>query len=362
MKKDILFVIAFVLCCSHALAQGCIAVRNLVGFGQFALPKYEEEPTKWLINVNTRYFKFEKEYWGTDNQDVKTEDQKPTRVFVADVSITRMLDKGWSFTIDIPVTAGERSSWQEHPAGKATKTKYTTRSFGLSDIRVTAYKWLWDVSELHKGNIQIGVGIKLPTGDYRFQDYYHGDSLLVMAPVNQSIQLGDGGTGFSLEANGFYTVNKTINLYANAFYLFSPRDVNGTYAFGIAQASKDQINATATINSVADGFTVRAGANFSIENLTLGIGGRFEGSPVHDLIGLSNGNRRAGSVGSIEPGLNYRWNRTVVYAFVPFSVYRNAKQIVPDQRLDQMDPATAPHKSQGGFSDYMVFFGVLFMM
>ena len=121
-----------------------------------------------------------------------------------------------------------RETWQEHGGVVGDHVKHTTNSFGLSDIRVAGYKWLFDVTEVHKGNIQVGLGLKLPTGDYRYQDFFYETAGKVSAPVNPTIQLGDGGLGITTEVNAFYTLNKLISLYANAFYLLSPRDINGT--------------------------------------------------------------------------------------------------------------------------------------
>ena len=71
-------------------------------------------------------------------------------------------------------------------------------------MRFTAYKWLFKTSVRQKGNIQLGLGVKLPTGDYKYQDYfYRNDSTKVLASVNPSIQLGDGGTGIIGELNSF---------------------------------------------------------------------------------------------------------------------------------------------------------------
>ena len=78
----------------------------------------------------------------------------------------------------------------------------------------------------------MGLGIKLPTGDYKVQDYfYKNDSTKVLAPVNGSIQLGDGGTGIITQLNTFYFLSKNISLYANLYYLINPRDHNGVLNF-----------------------------------------------------------------------------------------------------------------------------------
>jgi len=348
--------------------QGCIPVRNLVGFGQFAKPEYDPlnlQPTKWLFNVNSRYYKSFQIFDGTSKVYEAPEDRKVNNTFVINFSLTRMLEKGWSYAIDVPIVAANRTSWQEH--NPKTKVRQTTSTFGLGDIRITLYKWLWDVSMSHRGNVQLGLGIKLPTGDYRYQDYFYKATGPVLAPVNPTIQLGDGGTGITIEANTFYTVNKTITLYGNIFYLLNPRDQNGV---SNATGGSPQVpghptipvgtikKATADINSVPDAYTMRAGANFSFKDFTFWAGVRLEGQPVHDLIGSSNGQRRAGNIVSVEPGLNYQLKQTILYVFVPIPVYRATKQTVPDKRISNSmnDYVSSP----GGFANYLIFAGAVF--
>src|SRR5258706_7691450 len=161
MKKFSL-TIALLVASFVALSQGCIPVRNLVGFGQFAKPEYDplnQEPIKWLVNVNSRSYKSFQTFDGSSKVEEAEADQKVNHVFVMDLSVTRMLERGWSYTIDVPIAAADRTTWQEHDP--TTKIKHTTNSFGLGDIRVTVYKWLFDVSVPHRGNVQLGLGLKL---------------------------------------------------------------------------------------------------------------------------------------------------------------------------------------------------------
>jgi len=355
MKKLTLLFFALLAFVSIAKPQGCIAIRNLTGFGQFSLPEVNGEPIKWLLNANSRYSQFHKTYDGNKVKPVAEEDQPFSQTFIIDFSVTRIYEKGWSVTADIPFMAGSRKTWQEHNVD--TKEKRTTSTFGLGDIRITAYKWLFDVSTYHRGNIQFGLGLKLPTGDYRYQDYFHKNTGTVVAPVNSTIQLGDGGLGISTEMNAFYSISKVISLYANAFYLLSPRDHNGVSNTTGNTASPAAIEAGANVNSVPDAYTLRAGANFTRKNVVLWGGVRMEGSPVHDLVGNSNGQRRAGYAVSVEPGINYKFKKSILFAFVPVSIYRVTKQTVPDQRISQITGQYVP--SPGGMADYLIFVGVL---
>jgi len=365
MKKLTLLLFALLAVLSVARPQGCIAIRNLTGFGQFTIPEVNGEPVKWLVNANSRYSQFRKTFDGSNEKPTPVENQPFSQTFILDFSLARIFENGWSVAADIPFMAASRETWQEH--NTITKEKRTTSSFGLADIRVAAYKWLLDVSTYHNGNIQAGLGLKLPTGDYRYQDYFHKSTGTVIAPVNNTIQLGDGGLGITAEINAYYTISKVINLYANAFYLFSPRDQNGVSSLtggkpgvpGHPEISDSVVVAAGgTVNSVADAFTLRGGVNFTLKKLVLWGGVRMEGSPVHDAIGASNGTRRAGYAVSVEPGINYKFNRSAIFAFVPIPVYRTTKQTVPDKIISD---ATGTHiSSPGGMMDYLIFVGMLF--
>jgi hypothetical protein len=356
MKNLIFLIVAMMMCSSMAKAQGCIPIRNLIGFGQFAKPEYDaldQEPVKWLVNVNNRYFRAVHTYEGSTRLNMTPLQENEMRVYTLNISAMRMLDKGWSYAIDVPIISGSRTAWREHNVPDSTR--YTTHSFGLGDVRLTVYKWLLDTSVPHRGNVQMGLGIKLPTGDYRYQDYFYKPEK-VLAPVNPSIQLGDGGTGFTVEVNTFYNLNQTINLYGNLFYLFNPRDHNGVSSLTGSNPPPDApiIKAGGNVTSVPDSYSVRGGANFSKRNVTFWSGIRMEGSPVHDVIGASNGQRRAGKIISVEPGINYRLSKSVIYAFTLVPFYKATRQTVPDKRLDRPSP--------GGFADYLIFVGATFKL
>ena len=88
------------------------------------------------------------------------------------------------------------------------------------------------------------------------------------------------------------------------------------------------------------------------------MGARMEGQPTYDLIGESNGSRRAGYTISVEPGVNYQIKKTTLYLFVPLTVQRKTQQTVPDK---QRSAITGTHfVSGGGFADYMIFLGAVF--
>ena len=92
--------------------------------------------------------------------------------------------------------------------------------------------------------------------------------------------------------------------------------------------------------------------SYTKDKLSLSVGGRLEGIPVNDLVGGSNGNRRAGYNLSIEPGISYNMNNTSFIVYVPIMMKQATRQTVPDKK------AGNDVLLSGGFADYLVFAGV----
>ena len=224
-------------------------------------------------------------------------------------------------------------------------------------MRISLYRWLIDPARQRSWNVQAGLGLKLPTGDYRYQDYFHrNDTLRVLGPVDQSIQLGDGGTGFTFELNGYYTFSSRISAYANFFYLLNPREQNGVSTARGGLPTAAQISYGSHVMSVPDQYMVRGGMNYQVNNFTLSAGLRRECIPVYDLIGGSNGFRRPGYVVSIEPGLTWQTKRITWYGFMPVAVERNRTQSVPDKIRTQKTGVYA--HGDAAFADYAINLGM----
>lgn len=360
MKKAFILFLAFAFMHSNPVrSQGCVVVRNISGFGQYNLSDNAFSTSNWQINLNTRYFKAFRDFKGTEDQKTPARNQSIVHSFSMDLSVSRFLHKGWSYNISLPIIVNSRSTTLEH--GGANTPRYTTHSFGIGDLRLTLYKWLLRPSVSQKGNVQIGLGIKLPTGDYKYQDYFvRNDSTKVLAPVNPSIQLGDGGTGIITEMNGFYLFNRSVSVYGNFYYLISPREQNGvSTTFGRTPTSL-QLKTGNTEASVTDQFSARVGINLNLNKLSLSAGLRHEGVPVYDLFGGSNGTRRAGYNLSVEPGIIYKMKRATYYAYIPVMISRKVKQNVPDKKETEIKGAYT--LTQGGFANYLVFVGVSFKL
>lgn len=356
MKQIVSLLLSTLLCIilsDNASAQGCVAIRSTGGICTME-HGHSESPSKWVLNVNNRYFKSFRHFVGTKEQKqrVANGSEVINHSYTLDLTLTRNLNKWWSFSIDAPIVANTRSSLYEHDG----KNRFSTHSFGLGDVRLSAYRWVVDPAKMPKGNIQFGLGIKLPTGDYKYQDVFHkNDSTLVLGPVDQSIQLGDGGLGFSTEMNAYYNISKVFSLYGNLYYLLSPREQNGTLTSRGGTPSATSIKNGSFVMSVPDQYMIRAGANVTLKDLTVSVGFRDECLPSHDLIGGSKGFRRPGYILSVEPGLTYNFKKINVYAYVPIALERNRTQSVAD--IFQTKLTGVYTKGDAAFADYAVNVG-----
>lgn len=344
-----------------AFSQGCVAIRSTGGMSCGIQSALAKDSSGWMLNVNNRYFKSYKHFVGTEEQTERVENGTNVinHSYAMDLFLIKNLTNRWSVGFDLPILSNTRSSLYEHGGNTAGKSaRRTTTSFGIGDIRFAVYRWLLDPNKHSRFNVQAGVGLKLPTGNYQYEDYfYKNDSIKVLGPVDQSIQLGDGGTGITTEINTFFNATHSLSFYGNFYYLVSPREQNGVSTARGGVPSASSIVYGSNVMSTPDQWMARAGASYMINRLTMSVGYRREEIPVYDAVGGSNGFRRPGYVESVEPGLVYALKKMNIYLYVPVAFVRNRTQSVPDKiRTEktgvyaQGDAAFADYSINAGFS------------
>jgi len=331
MKTFMIF-LGTILISTFAYSQGCIIVRNVSGLGQYNLTSKSFSTSNWQININNRYFRAYRDYKGKVDLHTPPPNQNVINSFSTDFDITRLLPHGWSLDLGFPIEANSRTTNSEH--GGPNTARHTTSAYGMGDLQFTVLKWLLKPTDNQRGNIQIGLGIKFPTGDFKKQGYfYRNDTTRILSILNPAIQLGDGGTGIIVELNTYYFLNskKTISLYGNFYYLANPTDINGTqYTQGRPETPANILLGAYDV-SVIDVFSIRAGINYDVKNWSFSAGIRDEGAPVYDLIGKSDGIRRSGYTLSAEPGIIYKFKSVSIYSYVPFLLSHEVKQSALDK-------------------------------
>ena len=336
-------------------AQGCVAIKSNGGYCTMPDHKDAKDMQSWTLSINNRYFRSYKHFVGTAEQKQRVDQgtQVINHANTTDFNLFRSLKKGWSVAIDVPVIFNTRSSLYEHGG----KKRHSTNSYGLGDIRLAAYKWIIDPVKKSKANVQLGFGIKLATGDYKYQDkFFVNDSTNILGPVDQSIQLGDGGLGFTTEINAYYKIIKNLGLYGDFYYLFNPREQNGTSTARGSAPSATAVRYGSDVMSVPDQYMIRAGVNYKIKHLTISAGIRDERLPAFDLVGGSNGFRRPGYILALEPGLTYQFKKIDIYAYVPYALKRSRLQSVPDKIRTKLTGVYS--QGDAAFADYAVNVGL----
>jgi hypothetical protein len=361
MKSIYIFILilSMIVPAAEVTAQGCVAIRSSGGMN-CTLLQNPKDSSGWMMNINNRYFKSYKHFVGKEEQEERVENgtEVINHTYTMDIFLLKSINHRWSIGVDLPINVNSRSSLYEHGGNLGGKgARHSTNSYGIGDIRVSAYRWLWNPLTHSRWNVQAGLGIKLPTGDYQYQDYFiKNDSVKVLGPVDQSIQLGDGGTGFTAELNMFYNISRSFSIYGNMFYLLNPREQNGvsTARGGTPTAASKAYGSD--VMSVPDQFMIRGGINYSFYNMTASLGFRHEQVNVYDLVGGSNGFRRPGYVQAIEPGFIYMLKKINFYAYVPVALVRNRTQSVPDKIRTDITGVYA--QGDAAFADYAVNVGV----
>jgi hypothetical protein len=293
----------------------------------------------WLISVGYRYQPSSRHFVGTVEQKQRelAHNQIQNIYHLFDVSIERQLTPRWSVGTSIPVLLAYRNQLY-NPRGEY-------RARGIGDMTVGARAWLFKPPTEGGGNVAVGVSLKLPTGKNNYTGLAtdaRGNQIVAVA--DQSIQAGDGGTGFAIDLQAYKPVFFRSTLYFAGSYLFNPRDTNGVPTMRTRPGE--------TVMSVADQYLYRGGIARQvpkIRNLTVTFGGRMEGVPVRDAFGKSNGFRRPGYAISIDPGFLVSYRGSVFSCSVPFAVERNRRRSVSDI-------ANGIH-GDAAFADYTLVFG-----
>lgn len=342
-----------ILIMQNAYSQGCVAVRH---FGVCSADMTHNTFGKGDIQagLNYRYFKSFRHFRGTQEEPdrVSNGTEVINHSHNWEYNINYWLSSKTNLTMGIPTQINSRSSLYEH----GRTERHTSFSRGLGDIRFGIQQWLVQPGS-KSWNIQLGSSVKLPTGNFNSSDIFYNVGINgspEVRPVDQSIQLGDGGFGLILESQMYVKLSEKVYLSAGAFYLINPREVNGTRTF---REKLSPTLANEAIMSVPDQFSTRLAANFSISPLSsLSIGARYEEVPVNDLIGGSAGFRRPGNILSAEPVYSYMKNNISISFGLPIAIRRERPQSYTD--LEYQRQTGTFRMGDAAFADYAINAGI----
>jgi hypothetical protein len=338
------------------LAQGCVVARGTgVMAGHTAADQEGPGDGKLQTAVAYRWFKSDRAFVGT-HEIGRPPGVDINRSHFIDVAITYAFNERFGATLTIPYARHERSSVATD-AGGAILQRFSTHNSGLADLRLVANGWVLDPKSHPKGNVQLGIGVDLPTGDKDARDAFptfdpsSGQLALVRRPVDQSIQLGDGGYGVLLSFYGLRQATERLALIAEGTYAVTPEETNGVRSLSDSPFEREL--------SIADSYALRAGLRYELApalGVRVELSGRIEGVPVHDVVGGSDGFRRPGYTVYVEPGVSAALGTYSLSLYAPIAVQRDRQRSVGDMRLTE---ATGVFQhGPAAFADYLVMFSL----
>lgn len=336
-------------------AQGCVAIRHFSTAVGNTMENNYLGAGDIQFGSNYRYFKSFRHFKGTHEEPdrLANETEVINHSHSWDFFLTVGISNRWYGSVTIPTVINTRSSLYEHGRNE----RHQSFSRGLADIRVGAGYWLFDPVTHENGNLALGLGIKLPTGNFNATDVFYNvgpEGSPEIRPVDQSIQPGDGGFGFTLDFQFYQKLADKLFAYGSGFYLVNPRETNGIRTF---RETLSEYLANEAITAVPDQFALRAGASYAIsEVISASLGARYEGVPVKDIIGGNDGFRRPGTVLSIDPGFAFMKNNFSFNVNVPFAVRRERPQSYTDKEMEEL--TGVPRSGDAAFADYLINVGV----
>lgn len=308
-----------------AFPQGCVVARSN---GEQGGPESEGgylAPGDWQFSIDYRHqFSFI-HFVGPTEQSYRVADgtQVENKINLENFTATYQLSWRFSIEADIPVLLASRHT-------NDSPVIYTSQ--GIGDSSVMLQGWVWNPKDNKRGNIQLGIGLLLPTGKDNVANTV--DALNGKGPtttiVDYSIQPGQGSWGIPLSWVTYKNWSSN-QLYFNGSYLMMLQDTNNVLRTG---AAPNPITLT-QYNAVMDQYLLEGGVAHplrKVPGLTITFGPRMEGVPARNLlpVGEDLGFRRPGFAISLEPGVQYARNGNIFTVTVARAIYRDRTRSVPD--------------------------------
>jgi hypothetical protein len=331
-------IVAQTLIASSSPAQGCEPIRfttpvNLGGQGEAY-----QRGGEWQLTVAYRRLVSTEFFVGTqENSAQGPGGESPIfriHTFVADAAYA-FRDR-YRLRLSVPVSTGSETRYW--PDG----VKRTQTATGIGDVSVMGEAWVLEPRTHQTGNVSLGLGLKAPTGRHTIAGHFYTATSATAYPTAQQIQPGDGGWAVLLQGQAFHQLASRVNAYAFGSYMVSPK----------ARSDVRRVPVTGPFWSVPDVYSARLGAAFLVlpeYGLTMSLGGRIDGIPVHDLVGGGDEDtvKPSAVVAFADPGLSFTRGRGTWTASVPYRFYVDRLKSIQEQRTGMLNG--------GGFAKYLVF-------
>lgn len=312
-------------------AQGCILARSPE---QSGLPTGEGgvlEPGHFQVTIGERHQFSYQHFVGDVYQEYRAQagNQVENRINLLTSNLTYQWTPRVSFEIDAPWLFASRKS-QNSPI------KYAAS--GLGDTIMGANFWVRNPENAPRNNFSAGLGVLMPTGNDDVENTVNtnttgtGPAVEVTAPVDYSIQPGNGGWGLVMQWQGYIRSGKSLVFYFDGDYIATQGGTNGVQR-GATLSSTQPLN---NYVAISDQYLMEAGISYPlhiarVKALSATFGPRDEGVPAYNLFPNSNaGFRRPGFAVTAGPGAQYYRGPNSITAGVYKAVHRDRTGSYPD--------------------------------
>jgi len=329
----------------RASAQGCEPIRftspvYLGGEGQAYQPGRE-----WQVTIAYRRLHSNEWFIGTkESSNLAPGGRAPKfriHTFVAGASYA--FNDRFRVSLNLPVSVG--SFTRVWPDG----ARHEQNASGIGDATLTGDAWVLEPRTHERGNLAIGLGVKAPTGNHKVGDTFYAANGPVDFPADQTIQPGDGGWALLGQVQGFRQLTERAYVYGFGSYMASPK----------SRSDVRTIPTSGPFWSVPDVFSARVGGAFSVlpdQGVTVSLGARIDGIPVHDLFGGGDATttKRTSNILYADPGLSYQRGPGTFTLSVPYRMHVNRRKSLLEEKTNGLNG--------GGFARYLVFLGYTYRL
>lgn len=297
---------------------------------------------EWQVGAAYRRLTADEWYVGRKVDESKAPFGHPLYLNInsVDLSVSYGVSDRLSLTLTLPFSSGTHSRFY------GDTSRHMVRASGLGDVNLVANLWVLDPDQHPNGDVSLGLGIKTATGNnHSKDDFFLPNAPSTTRPVDQAIQLGDGGWGIMLQAQGYRRLSDHASAYAVGSYLVSPR---------VHSDVPSPISGTPTVFlAVPDVYSARAGLAVALMpglGVSANLGARVDGIPQGDIVGgIDSSFRRPGYSLYLDPGLTIRHSGDEVTLGVPLRVLQDFQRSAIDRQR--------AFAGGGDLAEYLLFVG-----
>ena len=277
---------------------------------------------QWQAQISYQYADTDDFYVGDQRNDAAGPQGQPPRrrVHLLNLDLAYALSNRVSLDLTVPYSSSTGGTVQ----GDLQFHEYNTS--GLGDVSLRGEYRLSDPTKPSRVTGSVGLGVQAPTGSDSEKGEFYSPTGTVVRPIGESLQLGNGGWGILLFAQGSAQIVGPLFAYGFGYY-------------GLSLNERTDVVEQGAFRGVPDTYSVRLGAAYLLpvlQDVVVSVGGRINGVTVRDVVGGGDLHfRRPGYEVYVEPGLTWTLKSNSASVSFPIRAYQNKLDSLLDRSLNR---------------------------